>query len=41
MLCLSYYVYVFSSKKLEKRAEQVMPGSDGGTEVEGAVVSSG
>jgi hypothetical protein len=26
MLCLSEY-YVFSSKKLEKRAEQVLPGS--------------
>jgi hypothetical protein len=29
-LCLSYYAYVFSSKKLEKRAEQAVPGSEGG-----------
>jgi hypothetical protein len=29
MLCLSYYVYVFSSTKLEIRAEQVLPGSKG------------
>jgi hypothetical protein len=29
MLCLSYYAYVFSSTKLEKRAEQVLPGSKG------------
>jgi hypothetical protein len=29
-LCLSYYVYVFSSTKLEIRAEQVLPGSEGG-----------
>jgi hypothetical protein len=27
LLCLSYYVYVFSSVKLEIRAEQVLPGS--------------
>jgi hypothetical protein len=27
MLCLPYYAYVFSSTKLEKRAEQVLPGS--------------
>jgi hypothetical protein len=27
VLCLSYYAYVFSSTKLEKRAEQVLPGS--------------
>jgi hypothetical protein len=32
MLCLSYYAYVFSSKKLEIRAEQILPGSDGGRE---------
>jgi hypothetical protein len=40
MLCLSYYLlyvfliisYVFSSTKLEKRAEQVMPGSEGSGE---------
>jgi hypothetical protein len=30
MLCLSYYWYAFSSTKLEKRAEQVLPGSKGG-----------
>jgi hypothetical protein len=30
MLCLSYYAYVFSSTKLEIRAEQVLPGSEGG-----------
>jgi hypothetical protein len=29
MLCLSYYFYVFSSTKLEKRAEQVLPRSKG------------
>jgi hypothetical protein len=29
MLFLSYYAYVFSSTKLEKRAEQVQPGSEG------------
>jgi hypothetical protein len=29
MLCLSYYAYVFSSTKLEKWAEQVLPGSEG------------
>jgi phage-related tail fiber protein len=29
MLCLSY-AYVFSSTKLEIRAEQVLPGSEGG-----------
>jgi hypothetical protein len=28
MLCLSYNAYVYSSTKLEKRAEQVMPGSE-------------
>jgi hypothetical protein len=27
MLCLPYYTYVFSSTKLEIRAEQVPPGS--------------
>jgi hypothetical protein len=27
MLCLSYYAYVFSSTKLEIRAEQVLPGA--------------
>jgi hypothetical protein len=30
MLCLPYYDYVFSSTKLEIRAEQVLPGSKGG-----------
>jgi hypothetical protein len=29
-LCLSYYCYVFSPTKLEKRAEKVLPGSEGG-----------
>jgi hypothetical protein len=29
MLCHSYYAYVFSSTKLEIRAEQVLPGSKG------------
>jgi hypothetical protein len=32
MLCLSYYAYVFSSTKLEIRAEQFLPGSEGGGE---------
>jgi hypothetical protein len=30
MLCLSYYAYISSSTKLEIRAEQVLPGSEGG-----------
>jgi hypothetical protein len=32
MLCLPYYLLFFSSIKLEKRVEQVLPGSkeDGG-----------
>jgi hypothetical protein len=30
MLCLSYYAYVFSSIKLVIRAEQDLPGSEGG-----------
>jgi hypothetical protein len=30
MLCLSCYAYVFSSTKLEIRAEQVLPGREGG-----------
>jgi hypothetical protein len=30
MLCLPYYAYVFSSTKLEIRAEQVLPRSEGG-----------
>jgi hypothetical protein len=29
MLCLPYYAYVFSSRKLEIRGEQVLPGSEG------------
>jgi hypothetical protein len=29
MLCLPYYACVFSSTKLEIRAEQVLPGSEG------------
>jgi hypothetical protein len=29
MICLPYYAYVFSSTKLEIRAEQVLPGSRG------------
>jgi hypothetical protein len=37
MLCLSYYAYVFSSTKLEIRAEQVLPGS----RVAGEKVKSG
>jgi hypothetical protein len=28
MLCFPYYAYVFSSTKLEIRAEQVLPGID-------------
>jgi hypothetical protein len=30
MFCLSYYAYVFSSTKLEIKAEQFLPGSEGG-----------
>jgi hypothetical protein len=30
MFCLSYYAYVFSSTKLEIRAEQVLPCSERG-----------
>jgi hypothetical protein len=33
MLCLPYYAYVFSSTKLEIRAEQVLPESKGGGEM--------
>jgi hypothetical protein len=29
MLCPSYYAYIFSSTKLEIRAEQVLPGREG------------
>jgi hypothetical protein len=35
MLCLSYYAYIFSSTKLEKRAEQVLPGIKTGRGGEG------
>jgi hypothetical protein len=30
MLCLLYYAYVFSSTKLVIRAEEVLPGTEGG-----------
>jgi hypothetical protein len=32
MLCLPYYAYVFSSIKLVIRAEQDLPGTEGGGE---------
>jgi hypothetical protein len=32
MLCLPYYAYVFSSTKLEIRAEKFLPGSEEGRE---------
>jgi hypothetical protein len=36
MLCLSFIAHVFSSTKLEKRAEQVLSGCEGsGGEMEG------
>jgi hypothetical protein len=35
MLCLSYYAYVLFSTKLEIRAEQILPGSEGGRERKG------
>jgi hypothetical protein len=35
MLCLPYYAYVFSSTKLEIRAEQLLPGSEERGEVGG------
>jgi hypothetical protein len=35
MLCFPYYAYVFSSTKLEIRAEQILPGSEGEREREG------
>jgi hypothetical protein len=35
MLCLPYCAYVFSSTKLEIRAKQVLPGSDGWGEIMG------
>jgi hypothetical protein len=31
MLCLPYCAYVFSSTKLEIRAEQDLPGTEGGS----------
>jgi hypothetical protein len=30
MICFSYIAYVFSSTKLEKREEQVLPRTEGG-----------
>jgi hypothetical protein len=30
MVCLPYYAYVFSSTKLEIRAEEVLPGTEVG-----------
>jgi hypothetical protein len=35
MLCLPYYVYVFSSTKLVIRAEQDLPGTEGRRREEG------
>jgi hypothetical protein len=35
MYCLPYYAYVFSSTKLEIRAEQVLPRSEGSCGGEG------
>jgi hypothetical protein len=35
MLCLPYYDYVFSSTKLVIRAEQDLPGTEGGRKREG------
>jgi hypothetical protein len=35
MLCLPYYAYVFSSTKLEIKAEQFLPGSGGEKREEG------
>jgi hypothetical protein len=32
MLCFLIIAYVYSSTKLEKKAEQVLPGSKGGRE---------
>jgi hypothetical protein len=39
MLCPPYYAYVFFSTKLETRAEQVLPGSEG--EMRGDCVGGG
>jgi hypothetical protein len=41
MLCLSYYAYVFSLRKLEIRAEQVLPGSEEGKVGEGRELGGG
>jgi hypothetical protein len=41
LLCLPYYAYVFSSTKLEIRAEQVLPGREGEREEEGKGGSRG
>jgi hypothetical protein len=37
MLCLPYYAYVFSSTKLVIRAEQDLPGTEGGREEEDGI----
>jgi hypothetical protein len=41
MLCLYYCFYVFSSTKLEIRAEQLLPGSEGGCRERVRVVGMG
>jgi hypothetical protein len=41
MLCLPYYAYVFSSTKLEIRAEQVLPESNGVRERDGVECQGG
>jgi hypothetical protein len=41
MICLPYYAYVFSSTKLEIRAEQVLPGSKWGRGGEGGEKKQG
>jgi hypothetical protein len=40
-LCLPYYAYVFSSTKLEIRAEQILPGSEVGRGGEDSVRGQG
>jgi hypothetical protein len=40
-LCLPYYAYVFSSTKLEIKAEQVLPGSEGERGKEGGARGQG
>jgi hypothetical protein len=40
-LCVPYYAYVFSSTKLEIRAEEVLPGSKGRCGREREVVGTG